>query len=590
MRPTLTTFLLFFLLLLFYTVTLQPSLAWGDGIRLQREVISAESFILAEMVDVAFAPDPFPFARLGVAAWDHPLYVMLGHLFVQWAVAADPLWLVNFVSAVGGAATITLFYLWLRRHLEQQMSALLAALALSVSHTFWWHSVTPEVYTLFTFLLLLSIFFFDLYERSGRETYLLASVFILGLNAANHLLALLVLPGWFLYAIIERSKDEQPNSQRPKAIKFLVFQTDSLSDMQLPTTRQLIRMVAAFLVGFSPYLVQLLRLLRTFPLSEVMGPAIGATFLRGSLSLHPEALLKSAILYFVFLFYQFGLIGIVLGVYGWRYGRWHSPRLWHATFALYSIYVLFGLVYQVADQFAFFLAAHLFWAAAVGLGIAKLTTVYRKHRYLLAAVLALQIGITPALYHVMPDALRSIGIDEVDVGIPTVGTDVRDGLNYYLNPNKRGDRSAYLFGSETMRQLPQNATVIAHWYVDTDEYFVLRFFKTIEGKRPDVTVVGWPTVDPFDFDSDMAVQIIAAAVESRPVYIASLSESFYDASRLVELYCIVPEANLYRLYHRPSVNSDTCLEEVMNEEIGGDPVAGDQRDHVSLSKSGSHYP
>ena len=562
MRPTLTTFLLFFLLLLFYIATLQPSLAWGDGIRLQREVISAESFILAEMVDVSFAPDPLPFARLGVAAWDHPLYVILGHLFVQWTPGADPLWLVNFISALCGAATITLFYLWLRRHLKQQVSALLAALALAVSHTFWWHSVTPEVYTLFTFLLLLSIFFFDLYERSGREIYLLASICILGLNAANHLLAFLVLPGWLLYAIMRmRTKTESADRDRKGCALYLYLSSLSFQTSFLPTPRQLMIMAAAFLVGFSPYLVQLLRLLRTFPVSEVLGPAIGATFLRGSLSLHPEALLKSAILYFVFLFYQFGLVGVVLGVYGWWHGRWHSRRFWHAALALYTVYVLFGLVYQVADQFAFFLAAHLFWAAAVGLGVAKLATVRRRHHYLLAAALALQIGIMPALYQVMPDALRSIGVDEEDVGIPTVGTDVRDGLNYYLNPNKRGDRSAYLFGSETMRQLPQNAAVIAHWYIDTDEYFVLRFFKTIEGKRPDVTVVGWPTLDPFDFNSDMAVRTIATAVESRPVYIASLSKSFYDAGRLVEVYCIVPEANLYRLYHRSPANSDTCLKE-----------------------------
>ncbi|HEC22737.1 MAG TPA: hypothetical protein ENI95_07455, partial [Chloroflexi bacterium] len=74
--------ILFALVLGFYLYTLQPSLSWGDGTRLQREVITGESFILAELVDVQFAPDPFPFAKLGVAAWDHPLYVILGHSLV----------------------------------------------------------------------------------------------------------------------------------------------------------------------------------------------------------------------------------------------------------------------------------------------------------------------------------------------------------------------------------------------------------------------------------------------------------------------------------------------------------------------------
>ena len=79
MKTKFIAFLLFLAVLGFYLLTMQPSLAWGDGMRLQREVITAESFILAEIVDVEFPPDPFPFARLGVAAWDHPLYVMLGH-------------------------------------------------------------------------------------------------------------------------------------------------------------------------------------------------------------------------------------------------------------------------------------------------------------------------------------------------------------------------------------------------------------------------------------------------------------------------------------------------------------------------------
>ena len=123
---------LFVLALFFYTFTLQPSLAWGDGIRLQREAITAESFIFAEMVDVNFAPDPWPFARLGVAAWDHPLYVIIGHLLVQSLPMLDPLWLVNFVSALFGAGTIALFFYWIYRQLRSLVASLLAALALAV--------------------------------------------------------------------------------------------------------------------------------------------------------------------------------------------------------------------------------------------------------------------------------------------------------------------------------------------------------------------------------------------------------------------------------------------------------------------------
>jgi len=66
--------------------------------------------------------------------------------------------------------------------------------------------------------------------------------------------------------------------------------------------------------------------------------------------------------------------------------------------------------------------------------------------------------------------------------------------------------------------------------------------------RSDVTVVGWATEDPFYFNSQLALDMIEKSFPERPVYLASLSDKFYAASKLVEMYCIVPENDLYRLY------------------------------------------
>jgi hypothetical protein len=38
---------------------------------------------------------------------------------------------------------------------------------------------------------------------------------------------------------------------------------------------------------------------------------------------------------------------------------------------------------------------------------------------------------------------------------------LRDGLAFYINPDKRGDDSSYRFGRETMLGLPPNALVVA---------------------------------------------------------------------------------------------------------------------------------
>ena len=553
MRTRIVPLLLFSLVLAFYTFTLQPSLAWGDGIRLQREVISAESFILAEMVEVPFAADPYPFARLGVAAWDHPLYVMIGHTLVRSLPGADPLWLVNFLSALFGAGATALLYQWLAGRAGSHMAATFAALSLAVSHTFWWHAATPEVYTLFIFLQLLTIVLYELHQRRGRPGALYGAAFALGLGAANHLLALLLLPAAILYAALP--------APRKRVVAFVETVRREWADgRRLPVDRRHWLAIFFFLLGFSPYLIQFVRMLRTFPLARVLGPAVGATFLRGSLATTPEALAGSAVAYATFLVYQFNPVGVALGVYGWWAGRRSYPALWNQAAALYLVYLAFGLVYAVSDQFAFFLPAHVFWAAAMGMGVAELLSRARARRRRWAAVgLTLLVAVMPLFYEASPELLRATGVTEEAFGIPQIGTGVRDGLDYYLNPNRRGDRAAYEFGKGTLQSLPPEAVIIAEWYADTDEYFVFRYFAAIEGVRPDVDVVGWPTVDPFAFDSGLAVATVEAHAGRRPVYLASLSEEFYAASRLAERYCIVPQHNLYRVYPRDRVEARSCI-------------------------------
>jgi hypothetical protein len=530
----------FLLSLAFYMITLQPSLAWGDGTRLQREVITAESFILAEMVDVSFARDPYPFARLGVAAWDHPLYVMLGHTLVRNSAESQSLWLVNFISAVFASGTLVILYLLALRHTRSLGASLLAAATLAVSHTFWWHAVTPEVYTLFTFLLLLAVYCLDSYENNGRFVSLIACAFFLGLGISNHLLAALALLALPVY--------------------LLLIRRSPLDYIQKPV--HLLWLLLAFVAGLLPYLVQFLRLLRTFSFNEIFGPAAGVTFLRGSLALSPAGFLESLTSYLIFLFYNFLLVGVLVGLLGFSSGSHRLyPGLWAKALAFYGVYLIFGLFYRVSDQFAFFLAAHLFWAVAVAMGIAYLAkqAASARQRKRLFAALSLPILLTPMLYSVAGDLLRAGGVTEAEFGVPQIGIGVRDGLTYYVDPNKMGDVSALIFGYETLANLPPEGLVIAQWYTDTDEYFVLRYFQVVEAMRPDVTLLGWPTEDPFTFDPGLVGETIAANVDSRPLYLASLSEQFYAAPDLLNQYCIVEEHNLYRVYMHAEAEDRACL-------------------------------
>ncbi len=511
----------------FYLFTLQPSLAWGDGTKLQLEAITGESFFLSALPGNPFAHDPYPFAKLGVAAWDHPLYVMLGHTVVRLVPGMHTPWLVNLLSAVFGAGALGVLFLISLEYTRSLPAALLAALAVGVSHTFWFHSVTPEVYTLFAFLLLLSLYLFGRYEATGRFAPLVFSLFCFGLAAANHLLALLAVPAFALY---------WSWTARPRRSLAL-------------TPPRLALLAMAFLAGYAPFLFQLIRMLRVFTIAETLGPVIGSVFLQELLSTTPRQLLEGMLNYLMFLVYQFNPILLLAGIYGLLRGFQVSSPLWRKLVAFYLVFTIFGIFYRVTDQFAFFLTSHLFFGLAIALGVARLTPlISRPRRPIVMATLGVMALSMPLFYSRVPQIAEALGVQDSTLGIPQVGTNVRNGVSYYIDPNKRADVDAYRFGNEFFLQAPENALVIAEWYTDTDEFFVLRYFSVVESRRPDLEIIGWPTMNPFYFDSQVVVGLVEDEIERRPVFLASLSDEFYSATYLAEKYCIVPELNLYRVY------------------------------------------
>ena len=519
----------FALTLGFYVYTLLPSLAWGDGGKLQSEAISGESFLLAEMPPDQFTPDPFIFSRVGVAAWDHPLYIVLGHLLVQALPFVDSLWLVNFISALFGAASVALVFQLCYRFTGSFFASLYGGLSLAVAHTFWWHSSTPEVYTLFVFLFLLSFAFFDQFERTGRTSALVYSTLFLGLAASTHVLAFLAIPALGLYYLF----------------------SGSYQNFHLSSFRKLIMPSFGFLAGFSLYIVQFIRMSENFPLNRIMGPVVGSTFLNQVGTLSPILLGESLLTYLFFLTVQFGPVGLILGGFGIR--RLFSLKDLFLRKIIYAfiVFALFGIFYRVTDQFTFFISSYVFWAMLMGIGSDyAFKLLPEKRRFLLPVALGLLLVATPFFYGILPKLAESNGMNDASIGIPKIGTGVRDGLAYYMSPNQRGDYNAYRFGEQTIAGLAPDAVVIAEWYIDTDEYFILRYFAEIKKVRTDVTVVGWPTQEPFAFDSQLALNAIKKSLPERPIYLASLSDRFYAASKLVESYCIVPEDNLYRLYRK----------------------------------------
>lgn len=529
--------MVFALTISFYIYTLLPSLAWGDGTKLQSEAISGESFVLAEMPSEKFTPDSFVYSKVGVAAWDHPLYIIAGNLFVKTFSFIDSLWLINFFSAIFGAASVALVFLLSYQFTKSLLASGYASFSLAVSHTYWWHSTTPEVYTLFILLLLVSYYFFDKFERTGRFSFLSYSALFIGLAASTHLLSFLAIPALALYFFVSKS--------------YRNFQISELKKLVIPAL--------CFIAGFSIYIIQFIRLSRNVPLNEIMGPVVGTTFLSQLWPISPLLLGESLISYLFFLTIQFGPVGLILGAFGLRNVFDSKHQALQKILSFFIVYALFGIFYRVTDQFTFFITSYVFWVMLIGIGsIYALDLIPQKWRFLLSGILGLLLLATPFFYNTLPSLAKRIGLNDTTLNIPKIGVGIRDGLAYYINPNKRDDTNAYDFGSQTLANLSPNSVLIVEWYTDTDEYFIFRYFTKINKIRPDIAVIGWADEDPFYFDSQLALDVIDKSLPEHPVYLASLSDRFYASSKLVEMYCIVPENNIYRLYQRGDNNLE-CL-------------------------------
>lgn len=158
------------------------------------------------------------------AAWQQvphppgaPFFLAVGrifHLFLP--INGHPEWdtgiRINFVSVVASALTVWLLYLTIVKviiHLRGRPigdvgdaltvcgAALVGALALNFSDTFWFNGVESEVYASSSLLVQIIVYLMMVWneraDESGHERYLLAIAYLIGLSTGVHLLSILAI-------------------------------------------------------------------------------------------------------------------------------------------------------------------------------------------------------------------------------------------------------------------------------------------------------------------------------------------------------------------------------------------------------------
>ena len=88
--------------------------------------------------------------ELGVWVNIHNLFNLIGYLWLQVFRAADPHFALTMLCALFGSLTVLFIYKTGVELTDNVPASALAAVALTVSLSLWWHSTTIEVYTLNT--------------------------------------------------------------------------------------------------------------------------------------------------------------------------------------------------------------------------------------------------------------------------------------------------------------------------------------------------------------------------------------------------------------------------------------------------------
>jgi len=443
----------------------------------------------------------------------HPLYYVLA-IGVKHVPIGEFGRRVNLISAVAAALAVANLYLLMRLWLGKDLPAVIAALTLAVSHTFWWHASVAETYTLWAALFLGELIVLLAYTRTQRVGFLYALGLLNGLALAVHMLAAIPLACYagYLFVLLVR--------RRIRA-------------------RDLAIVAALWVLGALPY--EYLILKNMIHSGDAFGTLASAAFgnrwradvLNMSLS---WKLIKEDILFLglnfptpnVLLFFV-GLIG--LHRIGWTAG------FRGVVLALLILFFLFACRYTIVDRYAFFLPFYCLAAVMIGLGAHELVRWGLPHGVpLIAGFAVLPIVIYAAAPRLAQRMDLALGTRQ---DIP-----YRNDYEYFLRPWRTGYTGAERFAREALEAAEPNAII----WADSTTVAPLLYVQEVKGLRADVKVVagaarsrGAPQVDE---------QTLGPLLAEHPVYVVSRRPGYCPAFLLAR-YELAQAGVLWRVVRTP---------------------------------------
>ena len=135
-------------------------------------------------------------------ATGEPLWVALIQAWRTVVPVGTPAWRTNLLSAVVGAAAVTVLFRLLRVLDVRRSVAAATALTFAVSPTFWTQASVTEVYTLHILFVGAVTLCLARWRLGASNRWLLAGLFLYALSFGHHLMTVLALPGiaWLVWS------------------------------------------------------------------------------------------------------------------------------------------------------------------------------------------------------------------------------------------------------------------------------------------------------------------------------------------------------------------------------------------------------
>jgi len=481
--------------LVLYLVTLAPGVLWADSGHLQLGAVVG---------------------RVQGSAGSHPLWVWIAHAFTRLPIG-DPAGRVNAVSALMAAVTVAVVHRTLLECGIGRGAAALAAAALAVAHTFWWHAVVAEVYALTLALMAVTIWLALRWQRTGRRAYLVLTALTLGAGLLAHLLVVVYVPAvlWLVW-------------RRRRALRA--------SDVWAS--------IGAGVLGAAPLVALVWRDAAAMGLNagEALRWALftfeGYDFGPAMVAFSWRQLPSDAMEWLAFLVLQYLGPALLAGLLG-AVTIWRRAGRDVATFVLllYLGAVAFAFAYRVGDRYVFYLPSYLPFALWVGFGFEWGAEALARRlggrpcpAWVVGAALLLVVAVPVATYRLAPE-LVARGVTFRD----TRHVPGPRGRLYFLWPPKCGYDDAETFAREALASVPPDGLLLADPVLAAPLVYVQR----VEGRRPDVVIryCCWDLAEVLEQGGE------------RPIALADTAPEVYPAQVLAD-YVLVPRGSVHLVVRR----------------------------------------